>query len=75
MFASRWSTQKGDASNLVKSLLADGQEKSLETMLEAIRASGVTGKNALKALYAELESGTIVMTGNWKNGTFRKANQ
>lgn len=72
MFTSRWSTQKADASALVQSMLADGQEKSLDTVVEALRASGVTGKNALKAVYAELQNGTVSMNGTWKSATLKK---
>ena len=69
---SKWFTQKVAASTFVKSALADGQEKSLEAVIDGLKAQGITGKNALKAIYAEVAAGSATLTGDWETGKVKK---
>lgn len=68
----RWSTQKSAASAEIKRLVADGQEKDRETLVTALRAIGLTEKNALKAIYAEMQAGSLAMSGTWSDAKFRR---
>lgn len=72
MADSKWFTQKSGASSFVKSALADGQEKSIEAVLEGLHAQGVTVKNGRKAIYTEVQAGTVVLSGNWETGKVKK---
>lgn len=68
----RWSGQKTAAVAQITQLLADGQEKDLETMTSALKASGLTHKNALKALYLAVQGGSAALIGEWSEPKFRK---
>lgn len=68
----RWSTQKSAASAEIKRLVADGQEKDRETLVTALKGIGLTEKNALKAIYLEMQAGTVAMTGTWADAKFRR---
>ena len=72
MAESVWYGQKAAASTFVKQQLADGQEKPIEVLVAGLKATGVTRKNAQKAIYAEIAAGTAVMTGSWVDGTIKK---
>ena len=72
MAESLWYTQKAAASSHVQQLLADGQERPIEAVKESLRETGVSAKNALKAIYTEVQNGTVVMTGDWTTGTIKK---
>lgn len=74
MAESKWFTQKTAASAFVKSALAGGQEKSIQEVTEGLNAQGVTTKNALKAIYAEVAAGSAVLVGDWSDGKVRKGN-
>lgn len=68
---SKWHGQKPAASAAVKKALADGTEKTLDELIEALKPTGLSTKNAHKAIYAETAAGTVVMTGTWKDGKFK----
>lgn len=68
----RWSVQKNAAVSQIAQLLADGQEKDLETMTAALKGSGLTHKNALKALYLAVQEGAATLIGQWSQPKFRK---
>lgn len=72
MADSKWSGQKASASTRIKQLLADGQERSVQVVVDDLKATGLTGKNALKAIYTEVAAGTAVLSGNWSDGTVRR---
>lgn len=70
---SRWSGQKSEASAYVKSALADGQEKTIEALTDGLKALGVSRKNALKAIYSEVQDGGAVLaSGDWNDGRIKK---
>lgn len=68
---SKWSTQKPAASSFIKKALEGGQERSLDELVEGLKALGINQKNARKALHAEVTSGTVAMTGTWLDGKFK----
>lgn len=72
MADSKWFTQKSGASTFIKSALADGQEKSIEVIAEGLKAQGVSSKNTLKAIYAEVAAGSAVLVGDWETGKVKK---
>lgn len=72
MAQSRWSGQKSAAAAQIRQLLADGQEKDVETLTGALKASGLTHKNALKALYLAVQDGAAALIGTWSDPKFRK---
>lgn len=73
MSISRWSGQKTDASAHIKQALADGQEKTIEELVAGLKATGVIRKNALKAIYSEVQSGgAILASGDWNDGRIKK---
>lgn len=68
----KWSTQKTAAGAQIRQLLSDGQEKDLEAMTSALKANGLTHKNALKALYLAVQDGSAAVIGTWSSPKFRK---
>lgn len=72
MADSKWSKQKPAAKSRIIALLADGQEKKIDILVEDLIGTGLTRKNALKALYNEVFAGTVAMTGTWSDGAFKK---
>lgn len=73
MTISRWSGQKTDASAHIKQVLADGQEKTIEAVVDSLKAIGVARKNALKAIYSEVQDGGAVLaSGDWNDGRIKK---
>lgn len=73
MSDSLWSGQKTAASAFVKQALSSGQEVSLDSVLEGLKATGVSRKNALKAVYSEVQSGgAILASGDWSDGRLKK---
>lgn len=73
MSDSKWYTQKPAASEFIKQTLADGQEKHIDVLVDGLRGTGVSRKNAQKAIGLELAAGTIVMSGSWVDGSLKKA--
>lgn len=66
MAESRWYGQKAAASTFVRQAVATGP-KDVETLVAGLQEQGVSGKNALKAIYAEVLAGTLVMNGEWSD--------
>jgi len=74
MAASKWHTQKASASTKINGLLADGQEKHVDAIVNLLKEQGIGRKNALKAIYAEVAAGKAVLSvGTWSDGSFKKA--
>jgi hypothetical protein len=73
MADSLWYSQKPLAKAWIIETLADGQEKSLDTLVDGLKAQGLTRKNALKALGNEVANGTVTMSGDWSEGSFRSS--
>jgi len=74
MAASKWHTQKAGASSKIVGLLADGQEKHVDAIVSVLKEQGIGRKNALKAIYAEVAAGKVVLSaGSWSDGSFKKA--
>jgi hypothetical protein len=70
---SRWSGQKTDASTFVKNALASGQEKTLQELIDGLKGIGVARKNALKAIYSEVQDGNAILaSGDWNDGRIKK---
>jgi len=72
MAASLWSSQKEGARALVRDMLASGQEMSVEDVVNALKMTGVTAKNALKAIYAAQQSENITLNGDYDTGSLRR---
>ncbi len=70
---SRWHGQKTEASAFVKQALSSGQEVSIESVVDGLKATGVSRKNALKAVYGEVQAGSAILSsGDWNDGTIKK---
>lgn len=69
--ASVWSTKKDLAIAEGEAILSQG-EQPVETAVQALALNtGISAKNALKALYALTVSGSASLTGNWATGTIK----
>jgi Asp-tRNA(Asn)/Glu-tRNA(Gln) amidotransferase B subunit len=66
MAESKWYTQKAAASTFVRQAVATGQQE-LGAVVEGLQSQGVSSKNALKAIYAEVLAGTVSMSGKWSD--------
>lgn len=73
MAESRWYGQKPAASEFIKQTLADGQEKNIGVVVKGLQDTGVSRKNAQKAIGLEIAAGTIVLSGSWVDGSLKKA--
>lgn len=68
-----WYTQKAGAVAFVKNEIASG-EKSIESLVDGLVGTGVSRKNAPKALYLAVNDGSAVLaSGDWSDGTLKKA--
>lgn len=68
---SLWSTQKEAAISLVSTLVEDGP-MSIPEVVQEITETGVSGKNALKAIYIASINGDVQVTGDWESGTVQE---
>lgn len=66
MAVSRWSDQKAAASTFVRQAVATGQQE-LGAVVEGLQGQGIGAKNALKAIYAEVLNGTVILNGKWSD--------
>lgn len=71
--ASVWSGKKERAIDNVRSILSDGASHSIGDVVTQVSSqSGVSGKNAMKAVYALTESGEAIVTGPYIGGSIAR---